>query len=220
MDTQQQQVLIQISKTSMDFTHADAVEIVSTIENFIPAQPIRSVGGYGNFNFPGVATGDIQLQDGMRIYENEDIDLTDPRNFARLVEEELTIRKSGLVLTGKSREDRDDQFYFENVGIRTADAIRKGESHVYLASIGSWEMIFKCYGKKASLIERLMTRWFEKSRVQFIAKYALPDWQKFLVRYFKAAGENPTPKYYKETFTASPGDKEITVIGYSLVLQL
>ena len=220
MDTQPQRVVIEIWRP--DITHSNAVTIVTALDNFTPDEPVRSIGGYGSFRFFGTATGDIQLQDGMMVYDNEDLDLTNPKNFSRLVKEELATRKSGLALTGKSREERDDQFFFESVARRKAKAVRNGESHVYLASIGSWDMIFKNYGKKATFIDRRMARHSEKGRVRFITKYALPDWQKFLLRYFKKAGENPTPKYYSETFTTDLAgtQKEITIVGYSLVLQL
>lgn len=216
-----QRIIVQIDKLGAEFSHLDAIDIIISTENFIPDEPIRSIGGYGNFNFAGAATGDIKLRKGMRIFDNEEIDLNNPKNFSRLVREELTERKSGLLLTGKSREEKDDQFFFENVARRKAQAIRAGVDYVEIASIGNWEMIYKFYSAKASLLDRLMTRFSEKARVRFIAKYALPDWQKFLRRYFTKAGENPVPKYLKETFVADyAGElREITVIGYSLVLQ-
>ncbi len=224
MDTQSQRILVEVRKTGMNFCHEDALTIVSALENFIPDEPIISIGGYGNFNFRGVATGDIQLLDGIRLYDNEDMDLTDPRNFDQLVREELTTRQSGLLLTGKSREENDDQFYIDNIARRAAHAIRKDKTYVEIAGIGNWDSLFANYGKHASFIERFMIRRSERARVHFIAKYVLPTWpwQSHLIKYFTAAGTTPVPKYTQETFMADYGHKEeeVTVVGYSLVLPL
>lgn len=222
MDEHSQRVIIQIEKRGMNFSHLDAIEVLKTLENFVPDKPIKSVGGYCNFSFRGVATGDIQLEEGMRIYDNEDIDLTDPKNFARIVKEELTTRKSGLLLTGKTREEIDDQFFFEKMARIKAKAIKEGKSYVTITGIGNWDMIYKAYGSKASLIERLLARFFEEGRVHLIANYALNDWHKSLRRYFKKAGEKFVPKYTEDKFLADYGHKqeEITLVGYSLVLEL
>ncbi|MBX9877988.1 MAG: hypothetical protein K2Y22_05970 [Candidatus Obscuribacterales bacterium] len=221
MDENSQRVIIQIEKRGMNFSHRDALEVLKTIETFIPDKPVKSVGGYCNFSFRGVATGDIQLQEGVRIYDNEDIDLTDPTNFARIVQEELTTRKSGLLLTSKTREEIDDQFFFEKMARIKAKAIKEGKSHVTIAGIGNWEMIYKAYGKKASWVERLLAHHFEEARVHLIANYALNDWHKSLRRYFRKAGEHFVPQYTEETFLADYGHKqeEITLVGYSLVLK-